>query len=226
MPTTTIEKLCLQIAEFDDEVAFGELFKLYFPRLLLFAEAILKSREQAEEAVEDVFLKLWENRKVLSAINNINYYLLVAAKHRALDYLEKIKKQAVIGLDEVEVEFGDISVNPENALISAESVRIIQTIINDLPPRCKLIFRLVKEDGLKYREAADLLNAVDGCELYIINESVDEPDVIWVTELWRDAEAHAASLQSEQVRAIIQLNRPLIAGAEPVKLRPVGGLGL
>jgi quinol monooxygenase YgiN len=75
-------------------------------------------------------------------------------------------------------------------------------------------------------EAANLLDAVDGCELYIINESVDEPDVIWVTELWRDAEAHAASLQSEQVRAIIQLNRPLIAGAEPVKLRPVGGLGL
>jgi RNA polymerase sigma-70 factor (ECF subfamily) len=158
MPATTIDELCLQIAEFDDEVAFGELFKLYFPRLLLFAEAILKSREQAEEAVEDVFLKLWENRKVLSAVNNINYYLLVAAKHRALDYLEKIKKQAVIGLDEVEVEFGDIPVNPENTLISAESVRIIQTIINDLPPRCKLIFRLVKEDGLKYREAADLLN--------------------------------------------------------------------
>jgi RNA polymerase sigma-70 factor (ECF subfamily) len=158
MPTTTISQLCLQIAEFDDEVAFGELFKLYYPRLLLFAEAILKSREPAEEAVEDVFLKLWENRKVLTAINNVNYYLLVAAKHKALDYLEKMKKQAIISLDDVEVEFGDISVNPENTLISAESVRIIQSIINDLPPRCKLMFRLVKEDGLKYREVADLLN--------------------------------------------------------------------
>jgi len=108
--------------------------------------------------VEDVFLKLWENRKVLPAINNINYYLLVAAKHKALDYLEKMKKQAIISLEDVEVEFGDIAVNPEDTLISTESVRIIQTIINDLPPRCKLMFRLVKEDGLKYREAADLLN--------------------------------------------------------------------
>src|SRR5882757_1387840 len=158
MPTTTINQLCLQVAEFDDEVAFGELFKLYYTRLLLFTEAILKSREQAEEAVEDVFLKLWENRKVLPAINNVNYYLLVAAKHKALDYLEKMKKQAIISLDDVEVEFGDISVNPEDTLISVESVRIIQTIINDLPPRCKLMFRLVKEDGLKYREVADLLN--------------------------------------------------------------------
>jgi len=54
MPTTTISQLCLQIAEFDDEVAFGELFKLYYSRLLLFTEAILKSREPAEEAVEDL----------------------------------------------------------------------------------------------------------------------------------------------------------------------------
>ena len=158
MPTASINQLCLQIAEFDDEAAFGELFKLYYSRLLLFTEAILKSREPAEEAVEDVFLKLWENRKVLTAISNVNYYLLVAAKHKALDYLEKMKKQVTISLDDVEVEFGDIPVNPENTLISAESVRIIQTIINDLPPRCKLMFRLVKEDGLKYREVADLLN--------------------------------------------------------------------
>jgi RNA polymerase sigma-70 factor (ECF subfamily) len=158
MPTTSINQLCLQIAEQDDEAAFGELFRLFYPKLLLFTETILKSREPAEEAVEDVFLKLWENRKVLPAINNVNYYLLVAAKHKALDYLEKMKKQAVISLDEVEVEFGDIPINPENTLISAENIRIIQAIINDLPPRCKLIFRLVKEDGLKYREAAELLN--------------------------------------------------------------------
>jgi RNA polymerase sigma-70 factor (ECF subfamily) len=158
MPTASINQLCLQIAEFDDEAAFGELFKLCYSRLLVFSEAILKSRELAEEAVEDVFLKLWENRKVLPAINNINYYLLVAAKHKALDYLEKAKRQAIISLDDVKVEFGDISINPEDTLISAESVRIIQNLINDLPPRCKLMFRLVKEDGLKYREVADLLN--------------------------------------------------------------------
>jgi RNA polymerase sigma-70 factor (family 1) len=157
MPTA-IDQLCLQIAESDDESAFGALFKGYYPRLLSFAEAILKNRECAEEAVEDVFLKLWENRKVLPAIRNLNYYLLVSVKHRALDYLEKIKKQAVLSLDEVAFEIGEIAINPETALISAESIRIIRSVINDLPPRCRLIFHLVKEDGLKYRETAELLN--------------------------------------------------------------------
>jgi RNA polymerase sigma-70 factor (family 1) len=157
MPTA-IDQLCLQIAESDDDSAFGALFKLYYPRLLSFAEAILKIREPAEEAGEDVFLKLWENRKVLPAINNLNYYLLVSVKHRALDYLEKIKKHAVLSLDEVSFEIGKIEVNPETTLISAESIRIIRSVINDLPPRCRLIFHLVKEEGLKYRETAELLN--------------------------------------------------------------------
>ncbi|MFC3746200.1 MULTISPECIES: putative quinol monooxygenase [Paenibacillus] len=75
-------------------------------------------------------------------------------------------------------------------------------------------------------EASRSLNNMESCELYIINESVDDPDVIWVTELWRDAEAHADSLKNEEVLAVIQRAKPLIAAVEPVRLRPVGGKGL
>lgn len=70
------------------------------------------------------------------------------------------------------------------------------------------------------------LEGMDGCEIYIINEAVDDPDAIWITELWRDAEAHANSLKNEEVLATIQRARPLIAGIEPIRLRPVGGIGL
>ncbi|MEK4045942.1 putative quinol monooxygenase [Paenibacillus sp. FSL H8-0048] len=75
-------------------------------------------------------------------------------------------------------------------------------------------------------EASRSLKDMAGCELYIINESADDPDTIWVTELWSDAEAHAGSLKNEEVLAVIQRARPLIAGAEQVRLRPVGGKGL
>ena len=75
-------------------------------------------------------------------------------------------------------------------------------------------------------EAANQLDSMEGCELYIINMSEDDPDVVWITELWRDAEAHAASLRDENVLALIQKCKPLIAGAEPIKLRPVGGKGI
>ncbi|RIX53965.1 antibiotic biosynthesis monooxygenase [Paenibacillus nanensis] len=75
-------------------------------------------------------------------------------------------------------------------------------------------------------QAAEGLTSNPGCELYIVNISEDNPDDIWVTELWRDAEAHADSLKDPGAMELIQKARPLIAGIEPVRLRPVGGKGL
>jgi quinol monooxygenase YgiN len=75
-------------------------------------------------------------------------------------------------------------------------------------------------------EASELLKEVEGCALYIVNVSDDELDTVWVTELWRDAEAHVASLKNAQVLALMQRGRPLISGAEPIRLRPIGGKGI
>jgi quinol monooxygenase YgiN len=64
------------------------------------------------------------------------------------------------------------------------------------------------------------------CELYIVNISDTEPDTLWVTEVWSNAEAHEASLAKEETKASIQRAMPLIADVEAIKLRPVGGKGL
>ncbi|MFC5471375.1 putative quinol monooxygenase [Cohnella suwonensis] len=74
-------------------------------------------------------------------------------------------------------------------------------------------------------EAAEQSESVAGCELYIVNVSEEDSDTIWVTELWSDAEAHDAFLRNEDAQALIGRARPLIAGVEPVKLRPLGGKG-
>jgi len=75
-------------------------------------------------------------------------------------------------------------------------------------------------------ESAETLQGMEGCIYYIISESVDEPDALWISELWESEEAHAASLKNESVLAVIQRCRPLIAGVKPVKVRPIGGKGL
>jgi quinol monooxygenase YgiN len=70
-------------------------------------------------------------------------------------------------------------------------------------------------------------SAMPGCELYVINRSPEDPDAIWVYEVWTSREAHAASLELESVRDTIQLAMPLIAGfSDRVELLPVGGQGL
>jgi quinol monooxygenase YgiN len=76
-------------------------------------------------------------------------------------------------------------------------------------------------------EAAQMLGEMPECELYIVNTVPDEPDAIWVTELWADEEAHAKSLERDDVRGLIQRGMPLIAGmSEQRTMTPVGGKGI
>lgn len=75
-------------------------------------------------------------------------------------------------------------------------------------------------------EAAEMLGDMPECELYIVNVVPGEPDAIWVTELWANEEAHAKSLEREDVKALITRGMPLIAGmSEQMTLTPVGGKG-
>ncbi len=63
-----------------------------------------------------------------------------------------------MSMDDTGFEFAEITPNAEEALISAENLAAITTIINALPKKCRMVFKLIKEDGLKYQEAADVLN--------------------------------------------------------------------
>ena len=79
----------------------------------------------------------------------------------------------------------------------------------------------------KMLEVADALREVAGCELYVINRSVSEPDVIWVTELWQSQEQLDAALQSPGATQGIQEVLSLVErdGFERVDLEPLGGVG-
>ena len=77
------------------------------------------------------------------------------------------------------------------------------------------------------REAADLVADLPGCEVWIVNTMPDDPDAIWVTEVWRSEADHGASLSDEGVRAIIARARPLMAEfGERFTLEPIAGKGL
>jgi quinol monooxygenase YgiN len=75
-------------------------------------------------------------------------------------------------------------------------------------------------------DAAALMQHVSGCELYVVNVSPTEPEVIWVTEAWSSAEAHQASLTLDGIKETIKRGRPLIAGGERIEIVPIGGKGL
>ena len=76
-------------------------------------------------------------------------------------------------------------------------------------------------------EAARVLDANATCEMYVVSRSAEDPDAVWVTEVWASQEAHRASLQDDRIQEIIARARPLIAGlGERFELSPLGGKGL
>ena len=145
------------IACFDDAQAYKQLFLLFYPSLVPFAVSIIRSRELAEEIVSDVFVKIWEKRHQLDKVENLPFYLFTAVKNKCITRLNDSKNRAEVDITEINFEFKSIYHDPEQKMISAEMINQIQAVIQELPPRCKLIFKLVKEEGLKYKEVAALL---------------------------------------------------------------------
>lgn len=159
-PYTSIQANELQrmIAE-GDELAFTQLYLHFNKKLMQFAVSLVKSREIAEEVVEDVFVKLWANRSGVTSIENITVYLYVAVKNRSLNSLsQKAKELIVAPFDYLDTVVHEFAADPHELMITSEMMNSMHHAVETLPPRCKIIFKLIREDGLKYKEVAEILN--------------------------------------------------------------------
>lgn len=154
----SIQYLQQRIAHFDDQQAYKDLFTSFYPYLFNFARTLVKTKETAEEVVSDVFIRIWERRNELDKVENLKVYLYVSTRNTAYNYLEKQKRTATNSIDDYQAEFTSVYFDPEQLLITADMLALIQKAIDQLPPKCKIIFKLVKEDGLKYRDVAEILN--------------------------------------------------------------------
>jgi RNA polymerase sigma-70 factor (ECF subfamily) len=141
----------------DDQLAYRQLFIQFYPKLSRFVMGFTKSKELTDEIVSDVFINIWRRRKNMNEISNIKLYLYVSAKNTTFNYLKKLHRENLTDLDMVEIEPADPFSDPGAAMITREMNQKLRAAINELPPRCKLIFTLVKEDGLSYKQTAQLL---------------------------------------------------------------------
>lgn len=157
-PEINIKELQYQVAVYEDRTAYKTLFFLLFPSLQNFAFSILKSRVLAEEIASDLMLDVWVRRQNLMEIENLKLYLLVAAKHAAVNKLKQENKNARFSLDALSVEFISDYANPEEAAHLHQVQTTIEQVVKKLPPSCQLIYKLAKEDRLKYKEIAQLLD--------------------------------------------------------------------
>jgi RNA polymerase sigma-70 factor (ECF subfamily) len=148
--------LTAQLAKRDSS-AFEEVFKMYFKNLHAYACTILKEEADAEEAVQQVFFKLWERAEHLSFSGSVAAYLYRAVHNQCLNQLKHQKVKANHQLH-VAYSMKNESVNGPAKMISKELEQKIREALNELPEQCRTVFQLSRFEDMKYREIADQLD--------------------------------------------------------------------
>ena len=156
--TQRLQGLVCNMAIYNSEKAYKELFYLLFTPLFRLSLSMLKNREQAEEIANDVLFRLWQNKTELLQIENIKVYALTIARNLSLNCLRGKSRIKVISLDHIQTEENEKTLAPDQILINHQSREELQLSINALPTRCKIVFKLIKEEGLSYKEVGEVLN--------------------------------------------------------------------
>jgi len=153
-----ILNLWKRISNDDDDKAFESLFYLLNNALMKFCMMYIHQKEAAEEIVSDVFVKCWTNRKNLVEIQSPDTYLFVAVKNQSLNYIKKYSHIHLVQIEDTnEIQFVN-TFNPQVELEKKELIFKLEQSVEALPQQCRIVFRLIKEDGLKYKEVAEILD--------------------------------------------------------------------
>ena len=161
---------------FRREEGFKLIFDTYYPRFLRFAKEYVGDRHEAEDILQNVFVKLWEKRELLSADTNLNAYLLTMVKNRCMDFLNHQKvveryanHQKTLQQEATFNHYALSKFDPEQMDIEALE-RLAEKAIAELPEQCRKVFELSRYDELKYKEIAERLGiSVKTVETHISN---------------------------------------------------------
>ncbi len=152
---TEDKRLFEKIAQ-KNRLAFDTLFRKYYTRLCRFAIRYLKDENMAEECVQELFIKIWEQADHLHVEGAVISYLFAAVKNTALNLIKKENTR-----HKYETAYEDPSSTEEMSISEIENESFASLVIgavNKLPEKCREIFKLSKDDGLTYEEIADYLN--------------------------------------------------------------------
>lgn len=138
---------------------FENLYGKYYVYLCMIAMHIVRNREDAEEIVEDVFVRLWNSGVCLSEIRSIKAYLVKAVHNTSLNYIgrnRKFRMTESINDRDLNILAWD-SDYPLGQLYEDELLDIIVKCIEKLPEACREIFLLSRDNNMKYNEISEKL---------------------------------------------------------------------
>ena len=134
--------------------AFNVLFRYYYPGLVIFAMRYIHTKEEAEEVVQDIFLKLWADHEHLHIHTSFRDYLFTSVKNKCLD---RMKHKKVRERFENTAQQYPNEITNYDIFVEQELRDIIKATLEQLPTECRKVFVLNRIQNLKYKEIANKL---------------------------------------------------------------------
>ncbi len=140
----------------DDHLAFAELYKRYWKKIFALAVNSFHSPEMAEECVQDIFCSLWTRRASLQLKYSLYTYLAAAVKYKVINMMDKFhrKEQKLAHLTFAT----ELACSAEMPLLEKEFLASLNKAVNQLPEKCRIVFKMSREEGKKHKQIAKELN--------------------------------------------------------------------
>ena len=140
-----------------DQMAFAELYDIYSEKLYYFSLKFLRSKEDAENITQEVFVKVWETRDRLDPDYSISAYLFTIARNTIFNlHRKKVNEKAYLEHLGHHIDFTHSKLEHDIVLKDLQSH--VDKIIDDLPAQRKRVFELSRKDGLSHKEISQQLN--------------------------------------------------------------------
>lgn len=138
-----------------DEAAFDSVFRAHYAHLVRMAESVLRERALAEEIAQEVMLELWRRRESLEVEQTFRAYLIRSTRNRALNH---IRHQRIVAREAAYAAVDPpSSPSAEDEVLGDELERAVRDAIDGLPENCRKVFKMSREQGLKYAQIASAL---------------------------------------------------------------------
>ncbi|WP_339864273.1 RNA polymerase sigma-70 factor [uncultured Algoriphagus sp.] len=153
-----LRHLLSRIVEKNDEKAFSEFFDHYHTRLINLSLLFLPRYDLAEDVVSEVLLKLLQKKESLLEIRNFEGYLFKMVKNKSLNHLKsKAEELGNIQIDDINDYLLPERNDPEKTLINTNLGQLLDRVIQALPPKRRLVFKMVKDENMSHKEVAEIL---------------------------------------------------------------------
>jgi RNA polymerase sigma-70 factor (family 1) len=139
-----------------NELAFKKIYQLYSSILFGRLMKLLKSESQAQEILQDVFVKLWQHRKAIDPEKSFRSFLFKIAENKVYDFFRKAARDK--NMESQLIAFSTSTYNIIEEFKSGdENLATLQKALDSLPPQRQQVFRLCKLEGKSYKEVSELL---------------------------------------------------------------------